>query len=518
MNIEPDIKNSTSDAINDIQFGDVFNLEDIQRLQDLFSDASGVASIITHPDGTPITNPSNFCRLCNDIIRKTEKGRANCYHSDAIIGRYNPSGAIIWPCLSGGLWDGGASITVGGKHIANWLIGQVRNEALDEQRMIEYADEIGANKEDILEALNEVPAMSIEQFNKVAKMLFAFASELSQKAYNNLQLKMQIAEQKKATAALLESELKFRNYIDYAPHGVFLADEMGNYVDVNTAASSITGYSKDELLSMKLFELIPEESMEFSARHFEKVVRDGFATGESSFIRKDRSIGYWSVEAVKLSDQRFLGFVVDVTKRKQAEEMLRESIVKYQKIFESTGTATFICDENAIILMVNNECFSILGYTPDELTGQKWIQYFAPESLRKMLKNHQLRRKNHDLVPKNHEVKLVNKKGEKRDVILTVGMISGTKQSIVSISDITERKRAEQAILRSERNFHRSISESPLGIRIVSVDGKTIYANKAFLDIFEFNRLEEFTSLLAINRYTPECYAQHQKRKKKKRT
>src|ERR1035437_6525765 len=98
MNIEPNIKNSTSDAINDIQFGDVFNLEDIQRLQDLFSDASGVASIITYPDGTPITRPSNFCRLCNDIIRATEKGCQNCFKSDAIIGRHNLIGPTLQPC------------------------------------------------------------------------------------------------------------------------------------------------------------------------------------------------------------------------------------------------------------------------------------------------------------------------------------------------------------------------------------------------------------------------------------
>ena len=90
--------------------------------------------------------------------------------------------------------------------------------------------------------------------------------------------------------------------------------------------------------------------------------------------------------------------------------------------------------------------------------------------------------------------------------------------------DNTDRKRTLQkiiivnkALLQSEENFQRSISESPLGIRIVSFDGKTIYVNKAFLDIYEFNSLEEFTSLLSINRYTPESYAQHQERKEKRK-
>ncbi|MFA5820086.1 MAG: PocR ligand-binding domain-containing protein [Bacteroidales bacterium] len=108
-----------AETVNEIQFSDIFDLKEIQRIQDFFADATGVASIIIRPDGTPITNPSNFCRLCNEIIRKTDIGLTNCIKSDAEIGRPNPSGPVIQPCLSGCLWDAGVSIIVGGKH---WLI------------------------------------------------------------------------------------------------------------------------------------------------------------------------------------------------------------------------------------------------------------------------------------------------------------------------------------------------------------------------------------------------------------
>ena len=66
------------------------------------------------------------------------------------------------------------------------------------------------------------------------------------------------------------------------------------------------------------------------------------------------------------------------------------------------------------------------------------------------------------------------------------------------------RVNAERALYQSEENFRRSISESPLGIRIVTIDGDTIYANKAFLDIYEFNSLKEFTSTPAKERYLTE--------------
>jgi len=70
-----------------------------------------------------------------------------------------------------------------------------------------------------------------------------------------------------------------------------------------------------------------------------------------------------------------------------------------------------------------------------------------------------------------------------------------------------------KAFLHSEENFRRSISESPLGIRIVTVNGKTIYVNKAFLEIYELDSLEDYKSKPASQRYTPLSYTQHLKRK-----
>lgn len=88
----------------DISFSELFNIDEIQKIQDAFAEATNVASLITNPDGTPITKPSNFCRFCVDIVRKTEKGLKNCYYSDSILGKQNPdNGPIIQPCLSGGL-------------------------------------------------------------------------------------------------------------------------------------------------------------------------------------------------------------------------------------------------------------------------------------------------------------------------------------------------------------------------------------------------------------------------------
>ncbi|MCK9410900.1 MAG: ATP-binding protein [Prolixibacteraceae bacterium] len=75
------------------------------------------------------------------------------------------------------------------------------------------------------------------------------------------------------------------------------------------------------------------------------------------------------------------------------------------------------------------------------------------------------------------------------------------------------RLQMEKQLLQSEENFRRSISESPLGIRIVTVNGKTVYANKAFLDIYDFESLEEFVKKPVKELYSHESYARHLKRK-----
>lgn len=193
-----------------IDFSELIDLETIQRLQDQFSEATGVASVITLTDGTPITEPSNFTRLCRDIIRKTQRGCENCYKSDAAIGAYSVKGPIIKRCLSGGLWDAGAAITVGGKHVANWLIGQVRDENIKEFQLVAYAREIGADEDAVLQAFREVPRMSIQRFEKIAKLLHTIANQLSNLAFQNL-LQARFINEKRQN----EKEILYLSYHDY---------------------------------------------------------------------------------------------------------------------------------------------------------------------------------------------------------------------------------------------------------------------------------------------------------------
>ena len=373
-----------------IQFADIFNVADLQRMQDLFSDATGVASIITHPDGTPITKPSNFTRLCNDIIRKTEKGCANCFKSDAAIGKLNPEGPIVQPCLSGGLWDGGASITVGGKHIANWLIGQVRNDGLDMDRMVQYADEIGTDRKEFMDALAEVPVMSIGQFEKVSKMLFAFANEISEKAYNNLLLKRQIDEKDKVTEALRESQENLYITLHSIGDGVIATDDSGCIVRMNPVAEALCGWKLTDAKGKNLpevFKIICSETGEPAENPARKVLENRQVVGLANhtvLISKDGNEYQIADSASPIKDQNgnVKGVVLvfsDVTERVNSQLLVANSHQKFYSLYmnmtEGAALHELVYDESGnpvdyVIIETNKAFETQLGILRENILGK----------------------------------------------------------------------------------------------------------------------------------------------------
>ncbi len=349
------------DDARELLFDELFDLVEIQRLQDEFADATGVASIITRTDGSPITEPSNFCVLCRDIIRGTEKGCANCFKSDAALGRFHPDGPIIQPCMSGGLWDAGAAISVGGQHIANWLIGQVRDDTQSEARMREYAREIGADEDEVAKAFNDVPAMSHEQFKKVSQALFTLANQLSTTAYQNVQQARFIAQRKRAEDDLLHLQNYLANIINSMPSMLVGVDRDGVITQWNSEAEQVTGLTPDAAVGQLLPAAVPRLADEM------KGVREAMRTREvRTHSRRPYQEGaepkYEDITIYPLVANRVEGAVIridDVTERVRIEEMMVQS----EKMMSVGGLAAGMAHE------INNPLAGVMQ-TADVLGGR----------------------------------------------------------------------------------------------------------------------------------------------------
>jgi len=132
-----------------------------------------------------------------------------------------------------------------------------------------------------------------------------------------------LTERRLAEESLQASELKFRSYIDNAPDAVLIVDENDRYLEVNYSAIRITGYSEDELLSMSIYDLLPQESVGNALSKTQSLKDTGQMSDEREIILKNGTHRWWSVDAVKLSETRYLRFCKDITEHKQAEDDLR---------------------------------------------------------------------------------------------------------------------------------------------------------------------------------------------------
>ncbi|GAF77060.1 unnamed protein product, partial [marine sediment metagenome] len=210
-------------------------------------------------------------------------------------------------------------------------------------------------------------------------------------------------------------------------------------------------------------------------------------------IRKDgtRKHVETSVSLIKDSEgQRkgFRGIVRDVTDRKLAETALQESEARYRSVFENTGTATVIVEEDMTISTANTEYEKLSGYSREELEGKmRWTQFIVKEDLERMKGYHVKRRENERSAPTEYEFRLVDRQGNKKDIFLKTGMIPGTKRSVASLTDITSLKQAESALLESEERYRNLSEQSTDAIYITNREGKLLYLNQSFLDLFGYS-------------------------------
>ena len=327
-----------------------------------------------------------------------------------------------------------------------------------------------------------------------------------------------------AEEALRLSMERYRILFDININGLCVIDETMKVLLVNEAAAQIFGFeSVEEALGVNPFDFVPSQERE---RVLETIKNDMFEKDErqiNEFQLVNKSgKGMWvsAVGAIIGYQGKPAGLIsfTDITERKHGEEQLRDSEVRYRRLFETAQDAILILDgKTGTINDANPFIKDMLGYTQEELQGKHlweigtFQDIVASKAAYEELKEEGYVRYEH--------LPLQSKDGRIVHVEVVANRYKVNHQEVFqcNIRDITGRKRMEESLRRSEQNFRDSIENSPLGIRIVTEDGETIYANRALLDICGYSNVEELKATPTRERYTPESYAEHKERQENRR-
>ena len=174
--------------INNIKLLDVIDRHTLQALQDVFSDATGMAALATDDTGA-VTNGSNFTDFCMNLTRKSRVGCERCNQCDLHGGEQaSKTGRPAVYYCHGGLMDFAAPIMLNGKHIGTLVGGQVLPEEPDEEKFRKIAVELNIDPDKYIEALRKVKIVPKAQIESAANLLYQMANALSEVGYQKLLL------------------------------------------------------------------------------------------------------------------------------------------------------------------------------------------------------------------------------------------------------------------------------------------------------------------------------------------
>jgi len=232
---------------------------------------------------------------------------------------------------------------------------------------------------------------------------------------------------------------------------VFVLDAKNKIIDIAPAAQKILKCSATEVIGKKVEDAFPDQ------HNFIKQLGEGKDSQVEVCLYKNEQTFCFDMQITPLydSDDNFNGRIIvlrDITYRKESEEMLQKSEAAYRAIFENTGTATIIVEEDNTISLANN-CFQKLsGYNREEIEGAKKLNFFLASKDSEKIKEFMKFRseKNKVTTKKSQEFQMVDKAGNLKDILLMIDFIPGTKNSVVSILDVT----AQKMIVNELRDAH----------------------------------------------------------------
>ena len=259
-----------------------------------------------------------------------------------------------------------------------------------------------------------------------------------------------ITKRKQAENALREEEEWFRTVFENASDGLFFLSTSGEIISVNKSFAAVHGYSVAEILKMNLEDLDPQETRQLIPERMRRILAGESLTFEVNHRHKQGHLFPLEVTAnlVTMGTKKYiLASHRDITRRKLAEEALRQSEAALHSVFQSVPVGICIM-KNRVFERVNDSWCKGIGYPEKSLLGQSpRMLYESDEEYDRV--GRELYAHLQDGRLATTETRLRRCDGAFRDVVMTAALLQAgnpTAGTVVSIHDVTERKRAEEEL------------------------------------------------------------------------
>jgi PAS domain S-box-containing protein len=294
-----------------------------------------------------------------------------------------------------------------------------------------------------------------------------------------------VTETKRSEEDLRQSEERYRLLFERSGDAIFILEaegkNTGRIVTTNRAAAEMHGYTIHDLESMKITDLDAPDAARESPKLIRRIVQGEWIKKEINHRRKDGSVFPCELSAgpLEYADHKYvLAFDRDITERKQAEAALRESEERYRSLVELSPDSIALHCEGKIVY-VNHAALALFrAADAGELVGRNVLDFVHVRD-REVIEDRMRKSYERKLRAPLRETKLLRLDGEAIDVetTSTPATYRGKPATQVVIRDITERKRAEEALRKSEDRFRTLTENSPDLIALHDRELRHLYVN-----------------------------------------
>ena len=337
---------------------DLIDMEHFQNLQDRLNEIYSFPSAIIDNDGNILTATA-WQDICTKFHRKNKDSERLCIKSDQYIQSHiheaNP--AVSYRCPHG-LVDNATPIIVDGIHYGNFFTGQFFLEKPDMDFFRAQAKKYGFDEDSYLEAVKRVPVWTQEQLNNYLFFIKGLISIITESALKKLK-------EVESRKQIEESASRHQSILQTAMDGFWLTDIKGQLLEVNNSYCSMSGYSEDELLAMRISDFEAIENPETVNTHMQKIIAKGSDRFESKHRRKDGTVFDVEVSVQFRNEEggQCVTFLRDITERKKVEKALRDSETFSKTLINAIPTPIFYKGRDAKISWIQQGFRGVLRGT-----------------------------------------------------------------------------------------------------------------------------------------------------------